>query len=1010
MRRFVFSVVFIILLSPLIIGVSPSIHWGDAPLKINIPPVVITGKSTFKIIESRQIPIPAPFLPGKKERPAISLSSATGSELSSSTKQGPKVQTPGCTYRNSITTKVAAIFKGDKAYNQRGKYLFLQKRYDEAIESFQHLIEEFPGSPYVGDAYFWIGESFFQKEDIQHAYQNFLVTSKSYPMSSYADYAIYSLGWISFIQKRFHKAVDFFKQGVYSYPHSPVRGPMLFWYAETSVQINDYDKAKSFFETFLGENPKSPLRGPALFETGKILFLSKDYKQAIDMAQAVVKLPSQKILLPKAHLLAGWSKYFLSDGSAMKEFDEAIALSDTASSVKMDALYGKILVALQLKRPKNAEKILASLWRPPGKYSWLGQSALALARYYYKEGNYKKSGEVCVRILRIHPKSPVLERTYDMLGNIFYNRKDYSHAAEYYTRVLLGKVQELHAQAMYHKGLAFYQLGKFKEAIVSWEILLKRFREFPDYRNVLYWTGSAYLNLRETGKARHYFEELKQAPDLYAKTLIQFSRYYFGQQSWRNSLSALKKFLVSFPGHPFASQAKGFMGEAYFNLKNYDAAARWLKRALKDKHTSHDYQLKAKLYFILGQIAYRKQKFIRAAGYFDVVSTRISRTSFSDQALFWKAMSFYSLQKFRDAIEVFDTLIKTFPKSSHVIDAYMKMGDCFYNLKQYKTSERYYQLVARKFPSKNIRAKAEYGRLLAFYQAGDFTGFYSAARRFINKFPNSQLVPDVIQFLAEYYDKQGAVDKEIDLLVGFLRKGVKYVARNDTIRVKLAHLYVQKGLFDSALVQLRAISKLSPRSPLRGVAEKEMGNIYFHQGSFKEAIVHYRRYLQDKSLPLPVSRQVKTRLVKCFVYIGNLKKAEYELKKGLKIYGVNWTSPLYFELGQSYKKRRKYRKALKAFKEAEKTSVKKDICRAMVAEGHIRRLIGKYNAALKTLLLVRYSYPECRVISEKALLDLAVALGKKGKKDEATQLLKMLKKSHNKSIKKLAQKVLNRLH
>jgi len=1009
MRRFVSAVIFILLIAPLIIGISPSIHWGDAPLKTNIPPVIITGESTFKIIESRQIPIPAPFLPGKKERPAITISSTAEPEISSGSKLGPRPQSPGCTYRNSITTRVAAIFKGDKAYNQRGKYLFLKQRYDEAIEAFQHLIEEYPNSPHVGDAYFWVGESFFQKEDMQHAYQNFSVTRKSYPMSPYADYAVYSLGWISFRQKRFKEAIDFFKQGVYGYPRSPVRGPMLFWLGEACIQVKAYDKAKNVLQTFLKENPESPLRGPALFETGKIFFLSRDYKQAIAMAKAVYAvLPAQKALVSKAHMLAGWSRYFLSDGGAMAEFNRVLASPDASSAVKMDALYGKILAAIQLEKIEIAEKTLARLW-PPEKYPWLGQSALALARYYYKTGLYKKASRICARILKDYRRPPAVAYAYEMLGNISYNLKNYSRAAEYYTRVLLSKAGELHARAMYHKGLSFYQLGKFKEAIVSWEILLKRFREFPEYKKVLFWTGSAYLNLRETDKAMHYFSGLKKDPGFYAKGLIQLSRYYFGLQDWRNSLRVLKEFLVLFPGHTFSAKAKGFVGEVYFNLKKYDKAARWMERALNDKHALKNKQLKARLYFTLGQIAYRKQKFIRAAGYFNIVNSKISGTSFSDQALFWEAMSFYSLQKFRKAIHVFTTLIKTFPESPHIADAYMKMGDSFYNLKQFRESEYYYKLVARKFPAKKIRAKAEYGRLLAFYQSRKFVDFYSGARRFIEKFPNSVFISDIIQLLAEYYEQRGDTEKEIDLIVGFLRKN-KNQSRNDALKIKLARLYVKQGLFASALVQLRSISKLSPPSPFKGVAEKEMGDIYFRQKSFEAAVTHYRYYLRDKTLPLSVGRHVSTQLVKALIHTGNLKNVARELEKGFSKYGADWASPLYFELGKIYKKKKNYRKALNTFKKAEKASAAKNICRAMVAEGQTRLAMGKYKSALKTLLLVRYSYPGCKTLSERALLDLAVAFGKKGKKEEAKQLLRMLKKSHNKNIKKLAQKALNRLH
>ena len=1004
MKRLIISLLCSVLLLPFVIGVSPSLQWGDTPLKTNLPPVVITGRSTYKIIESRQIPIPAPFLPGSKERPKIALSSISA-DIPESGKHQPVPKSPGCTYRNAITTKVATIFKKDKAYDQRGKYLFLNRRYTEAIETFQHLINTYPESPKIGEAHFWIGECYFQIDDTDKAKKYFEATFKKYPSSLYADYAVYSLGWLSYKRRDFPKAIEYFKKGSLSYPSSPIYPQMLFWLAESYMQSGNTDQAFVYFSKFLKKAPESRLRIPALFEVARIKFYKKEYQTSKKILKNLLTLKVSEPLLPKVYLLIGWCEYFLSDANGIKTFRKVLKFPGLSNELVQEALYGMSLSALQQGKPEIAKSSLVKL----GPLSrWFGEVAIELANYYFNKRDYKKAGEYCAKVFQYYAKTPYLEKAYMILGNSAYNTKDYSHATEYYTRVILGKVEELRPMAIFAKGLSFYQIGSFKEAIISWVDLIRRYPKFPQRNEAIYWIGSAYLNLNDDRMALSYFRQLKVDPVLYPKAMMQLAQYWFSEQAWRKALMALQRFLRLYPRHEYAVFAMGMIGEIYFNQKSYSKATQWLSKALNSLRKNRDRELQAKLTFIMGQIAYRQGDFNRAISYFNQIVQRLPKNAYSDKALYWKSMSYYSMRAYEKAIFSFKTFIKKFPESSKVPDAYLKIADCYYNLKNYALSDAYYRKISSSRRGKNVKEKAAYGRILSLYQRGNFKEFHAEAKKFIRYYPDSPLIMNVIQNLAEYYERLGKTEKEIELLEGYI-KSHRNAKQVDAIRFKLAKLYEKKGLYNSALIQLRLISS-KKQSPFLSVAEKEMGDLYFRQKLYRESILHYRAYLNSEKPSPAIVKEVKKQLITCLIITGDFKTAERELRESTKAFGIDWGARLYIKLGKTYEKRKMYGPALTAYQIAQKSSDPGIKCESMVYVSDIYLRRKKYDKTLKTLLMVRYSHPECRDLSERALLKLSILLGKKGKKDEARQLLNMLVKSRNKEIKKLAKKALNRLH
>jgi tetratricopeptide (TPR) repeat protein len=78
-----------------------------------------------------------------------------------------------------------------EALYQKGRLLYLQKEYEKAIQVFYSFNRQFPKNPYIGNGYFWIGESLYALGHLDKAHNIFKMVIQEYPLSYKIDAAKY---------------------------------------------------------------------------------------------------------------------------------------------------------------------------------------------------------------------------------------------------------------------------------------------------------------------------------------------------------------------------------------------------------------------------------------------------------------------------------------------------------------------------------------------------------------------------------------------------------------------------------------------------------------------------------------------------------------------------------------------------------------------------------------------------------------------------------------------------
>lgn len=120
------------------------------------------------------------------------------------------------------STNGTAAAGGDQAAYQQNFNLLKQGRYQDAIDGFTNFIQQYPQSPLVPNAEFWMGEAHYQMSDFQGALVNYQAVVQGYPNSNKAPDALLKIGYSQYEMGKYPAARKTLESVIRQYPNSSV--------------------------------------------------------------------------------------------------------------------------------------------------------------------------------------------------------------------------------------------------------------------------------------------------------------------------------------------------------------------------------------------------------------------------------------------------------------------------------------------------------------------------------------------------------------------------------------------------------------------------------------------------------------------------------------------------------------------------------------------------------------------------------------------------------------------
>lgn len=91
------------------------------------------------------------------------------------------------------STENSSLNNANNLYNQAFQYV-KDGKYKLARSSFQDFIQKFKNNPLVGNAYYWMGETYYAEKNYEKAAVNFINSYKKFPEGTKAVNSLYKLG------------------------------------------------------------------------------------------------------------------------------------------------------------------------------------------------------------------------------------------------------------------------------------------------------------------------------------------------------------------------------------------------------------------------------------------------------------------------------------------------------------------------------------------------------------------------------------------------------------------------------------------------------------------------------------------------------------------------------------------------------------------------------------------------------------------------------------------------
>jgi tetratricopeptide (TPR) repeat protein len=268
---------------------------------------------------------------------------------------------------------------------------------------------------------------------------------------------------------------------------------------------------------------------------------------------------------------------------------------------------GKLL--LTLGQPKKAEQVYEILLKQTTDesktgsiYRLLGQAKDVQAEYQEAITFYEKSIKIYKKTLP--PNHPDLAKSYNNIGNVYYNMGEYAKALWYYEKALKIRQQSLPpnhpdlAKSYNNIGAVCDNMGEYSKALWYYEKALEIKRQslplnHPDLASSYNNIGNVYDNMGDYSKALSSHEkalEVRQQslppnhPDL-ARSYIAHGNVYdsMGEHSkaitfYEKALEVQQQSLP--PNHPDLAYSYNGIAVVYENMGNYSKAPSFYERAV----------------------------------------------------------------------------------------------------------------------------------------------------------------------------------------------------------------------------------------------------------------------------------------------------------------------------------------------------------------------------------------------------------------------------------------------
>ena len=612
--------------------------------------------------------------------------------------------------------------------------------WDSSNTLLERIIKEFPNGQFTHEAYFRLGEYYFEFGDRTKAIFYYRQVLKKDDYNFY-DKALYKLGWALFQNKDYDAAADKFislleRKGVKLTPEGkeevkdlPALEMDMVWdtikslilvfdYMGGHTKIADYFKVRGIqsYEPYIYRR-----LGDIYLDTGR-------FQEAADIYEAFVNTNPfhEDAPLFRSRIVEAYALGNMLDLA----YKERIRLIET---YKEDSIWFK---SNRRSAQKRAKEIVQSTKRQ------VKNDMLQLSRYHYSKAHTSKSAEDSAeaiawlrKFLSDFPEEAEAIEVDLMLAETFFDIRDYNQAIVEYEKVAYKyPSSKFSAEAGYGALLSLEKLARPAGSIST--------------------TNNYALRLAETSrKFASAFPQDKKTPEVLLNGIDIFSQLGKFEEA-RAAAQLIVENKLSTDREKYLAQR--YVADSFLKEQAYNKSSEEIKKAIvlipeSDKKDLPllERALAASLYKEAEELK-SKGKTIEAAEAFEKVYNAVPKSDIASIALYDAGVLFEQNMKWNRAIKTYDILFQKYPDSQYTFNALTQWGGIKERLKEYVQAAQVYDKAADIAPDIKQKEDISYRAIIMYEQGKDFNRLYNSYKRFFEKFPESHRLVDLTYKVANY--------------------------------------------------------------------------------------------------------------------------------------------------------------------------------------------------------------------------------------------------------------------
>ncbi len=617
---------------------------------------------------------------------------------------------------------------------------------------------------------------------------------------------LYKIGLDLFDKKQYTQAQKNFNDFASNKKAGIIKSDAVYYSAACAMELFNKD-GEWLMKQFIEKYPASNKLNQAYFYLGKSNFKKKKYPETINYLEKVDVYKLDKEHLAEFYFKRGYS--FLQNNNDEKAKADFFEIKETDNKYKWPATYYYSHITYKEKKYDIA---LQGFNKLVGNETFGSVVPYYITQIYFIQGKYDKVVKEAPKLLSDSANIQKESEINRMIGESYFNLKDYNNALSFLKKTELGSGLNVHGN--YVLGYCCYKVKDYSKAIVNFQKAVENKDSIA--QNAWYHMADCHIKLAEKLKAKNAYYSAYQLnfdKKITEEALFAFAKlsYELDFSPYNEAVKSFAKYLNEYPNSSRRDESYNFLINVYSTTKNYAQAIATIETlGNTDPILKFTYQ---KLIYFKGVEYFNNNDLDNAEKQFK--KSLAQNTDFRLNALsqYWLGEISYLRKDYTTAIDAWKKFQVT-QGSANLLE---------YDLSNYAMAYAYFQRKDK----------------------DDFTNANISFRKFLltkNKYNENKLVDATIRTADCYFMNRD-----------FIQASEYYKNAIGANKMDVDYSLFQKGLCDGLtkkytekIVELKKIETSYPASNYLSSALNEIADTYYNNLKDEEnAIIYYERILKN---------------------------------------------------------------------------------------------------------------------------------------------------------------------